>query len=87
MDVEAWTDEKGAFSGASIKGEVTAKAKANEEAEEVTVTVKGESTYGFDLTKYAITNPSFNEFKSPVLLSAFFGNIFNSLIPDDYLGE
>lgn len=62
LAVEAWTDNKGAFSGASIKGDFILSGKKDDQTAKVKVALDTE--FSFDLTKYAITNPSFSDFKN-----------------------
>ena len=80
VDVEALTNDKGAFSSVKLKGEVGVKTNVSEE-ESANVNVKGEADLSFDLTKYAITNPSFAEFKSPTVLVNFLKKLIEGLIP------
>lgn len=80
VDVEALTDDKGIFSSVALKGEVGVKTNVKEES--ANVNLKGEADLSLDLTKYAITNPSFAEFKSPTVLINFIMNLIKGLFPD-----
>ncbi|MBE6133171.1 MAG: hypothetical protein E7178_00685 [Erysipelotrichaceae bacterium] len=80
VDVEALTDDKGIFSSVTLKGEVGVKTNVKEES--ANVNLKGEADLSLDLTKYAITNPSFAEFKSPTVLINFIMNLIKGLFPD-----
>lgn len=80
VDVEALTDDKGIFSSVTLKGEVGVKTNVKEES--ANVNLKGEADLSLDLTKYAITNPSFAEFKSPTVLINFIMNLIKGFFPD-----
>ena len=66
MNVEAWTDSNGAFSGAKLNGSIS--LNAGDEENPITVNLSLDTEISFDLTKYAITNPSFSEFRSATAL-------------------
>lgn len=80
VDVEALTNDKGIFSSVTLKGEVGVKTNVKEES--ANVNLKGEADLSLDLTKYAITNPSFAEFKSPTVLINFIMNLIKGFFPD-----
>ena len=73
LKVESWTNDKEVFSGGKINGDVTVSLGEGEDAGSVKVTTDSEVT--FDLTQYAITNPSFSEFKSNNALIEFIKNL------------
>ena len=77
--VEAWTNEKGVFSGAKLNGNTTFTVEG------VTAKLAAEGNLSFDFTKYGITNPSFSEFKSANAIIEFIKNLLGNFIGENGL--